>query len=67
MLLCDVQGGSRKTQVLFSPKTPNVKRNHLFLKPGKETATGMAPPRGEGIGWERLPHLFLPNYGCKAE
>src|SRR5712691_2161402 len=45
---------------------PNAKRNHLFLKQGKETATRMAPRRARGVGWERLPHLFLPNYGCSA-
>src|SRR5258708_3385904 len=22
--------------------------------------------RARGVGWERLPHLFLPNYGCSA-
>jgi hypothetical protein len=26
----------------------------------------MAPRRARGGGWERLPHLFLPNYGCSA-
>lgn len=25
----------------------------------------MAPLKGEGVGWERLPHLFLANYGCR--
>jgi len=47
-----VLGGSRKTQVLFSPKTPNAKVGHLPTTPGMETATGMAPPKGEGVGWE---------------
>ena len=29
MLLCDVQGGRRKPQVLLSPRTPNAKVGHL--------------------------------------
>jgi hypothetical protein len=64
LLLCDVQGGSRKTQVLFSPKTPNAKVGHLPTTPGMETATGMAPPKREGVGWERPPQLFLTNSAC---
>ena len=23
-------------------------------------------PRGVGVGWEPLPRLFLPNYGCST-
>jgi len=61
MLLCDVQGGSRKTQVLFSPKTPHAKVGHLPTTQGMETATGMAPPKGEGVGWEGHSQLFLTN------
>ena len=64
LLLCDVQGGSRKTQVLFSPKTPNAKVGHLPTTHGMETATGMAPPKREGVGWERPPQLFLTNSAC---
>jgi hypothetical protein len=48
LLLCDVQGGSRKTQVLFSPKTPKAKVGHLPMTPGMETATGLAPVRRIG-------------------
>ena len=25
----------------------------------------MAPLKGEGVGWERRPHLSLANYGCR--
>jgi hypothetical protein len=25
----------------------------------------MAPLKGEAVGWDRLPHLFLANYGCR--
>ncbi len=64
MLLCDVQGGWRNPQVLSSPRMPKALIGHLPNTQGMETATGMAPPRGEGVGWERLSQLFLTNYGC---
>jgi hypothetical protein len=64
MLLCDVQGGWRNPQVLFSPKTPNAKRDHLSLMPGMETTTRMAPRKKERSGWMSAPQLFLPNYAC---
>ncbi len=50
--------------MLFSPKKPKAEVGHLPITQGMETATGLAPPRGAGVGWEQLPRLFLPNYGC---
>jgi len=49
---------------LFSPKTPNAKVGHLPTTPGMETATGLAPPKGEGVGWEGPSQLFLTNSAC---
>jgi len=50
MLFCDVRRGSRKTQVLESPRMPNVKAGHLLAMQGVEIVpTGMAPP--EGTPW----------------
>jgi hypothetical protein len=49
---------------LFSPKTPNAKVGHLPTTPGMETATGMAPPKREGVGWEGPSQLFLTNSAC---
>ena len=37
---------------------------HLPTTPGMETATGMAPPRREGVGWDGLSQLFLTNSAC---
>jgi len=66
MLLCDVQGGSRKRQVLLSPKTPNANPGHLPISQGMETATGMAPPKRVRLGWMSDPPIYLPNYGCST-
>src|SRR5712691_2576521 len=63
---CNVQRGWRNPQVLLSPRMPKAKWDHLSLRQGMETVTGMAPPRGTGVGWRRLPHLFLPNYGSST-
>jgi hypothetical protein len=63
MLFCDVRRGSRKAQVLGSPRMPNAKGNHLLLKQGEEiTPTGLAPPRRDCAGWVRAPPILRPNY-----
>src|SRR5262249_25699139 len=63
MLVRDVRGGGRKTQVLGSPRMPKAKGNHLLLKQGKGiTPTGLAPPRGDCAGWVRAPQIWLPHY-----
>jgi hypothetical protein len=51
--------------VFFSPRKSNAKKSHLLFEQGMEGGTSMAPLKGEGVGWERLPHLFLANYGCR--
>src|SRR5260221_4086827 len=64
MLLCDVRRGSRKAQVLGSPRMPNARWDHLSLRQGVEIMpTGMAPTRGEGAGWARPSQILRPNYG----
>ena len=64
MLWRDVRRGSRKTQVLGSPRMPNAKAGHLPTRQGVEIRpTGMAPPRGESAGWVRLSQILLTNYG----
>ena len=64
MLLCDVRRGSRKAQVLGSPRMPNARWDHLSLRQGVEIMpTGMAPPREEGAGWARSSQILRPNYG----
>jgi len=52
--LFDVQGEWSNPQVLFSPRMPNAFFGHLPAAQGKETATGMAPPRREGNRWDAL-------------
>ncbi len=52
--------------MFFSPKQSNAKKNHLLFKQGVEGGTSMVPLKGEGIGWERLAHLFLANSGCRS-
>jgi hypothetical protein len=66
MLLCDVQGGSRKRQVVRSPRMPNAKTGHLPTSRGMETATGMAPPRRERSGWMSALQIFLATYGFQV-
>src|SRR6266481_3699068 len=64
MLLCDVRRGSRKAQVLGSPRMPNANVGHLPMRPGAEIMpTGMAPPREEGAGWARPSQILRPHYG----
>src|SRR6266550_3634123 len=64
MLLCDVRRGSRKAQVLGSPRMPNARWDHLSLRQGVEIMpTGMAPPREEGAGWARPSQILRSNYG----
>ena len=64
MLIRDVRRGSRKAQVLGSPRMPNANVGHLPMRPGAEIRpTGMAPPRGTGAGWARLSQILRPNYG----
>jgi hypothetical protein len=52
--------------VFFSPRKSNAKKSHLLFEQGMEGGTSMAPLKGEGVGWERFPHLFLANYGCRS-
>jgi hypothetical protein len=66
ILLCDVQAEWSNPQVVFSPRKPKAKVGHLPITQGMEKATGMAPPRGVGVGWEPLLRLFHPNYGCST-
>lgn len=64
MLLCDVRRGSRKAQVLGSPRMPNANVGHLPMRPGAEIRpTGMAPPMGTGVGWVCLSQILRPHYG----
>ena len=64
MLWRDVRRGSRKAQVLGSPRMPNAKVGHLPIRQGVEIMlTGMAPPSGTGVGWVRLSQILRPNYG----
>jgi hypothetical protein len=51
--------------VFCSPRKSNAQKSHLLFEQGMEGGTSMAPLRGEGVGWERLPPLFLANYGCR--
>src|SRR5205814_2392794 len=63
MLSRDVRRGSRKTQVLESPRKPNAKVGHLPAMQGVEIVpTRMAPRKRERSGWMSAPQLFLPNY-----
>lgn len=63
MLFCDVRRGSRKAQVLGSPRLLNAYRDHPSLVQSEEiTPTGMAPPRGDCAGWVRVPQILLTNY-----
>ncbi len=52
--------------MFFSPRNSNAKKSNLLFEQGMEGRTSMAPLKGEGIGWERLPHLFLANYSCRS-
>jgi hypothetical protein len=49
--------------VLFSPKKPKAKKDHLSDLQGIATATGMAPLKKQRQGWMRLSRIFLANYG----
>jgi len=63
MLVRDVRRGSRKAQVLGSPRMPNAHRDHLSLVQGEEIMpTGLAPPRGDCAGWVRAPQILRPHY-----
>jgi len=63
MLVRDVRRGSRKAQVLGSPRMSNANVGHLPMRPGAEIMpTGLAPPRGQCAGWVRAPQIWLPNY-----
>src|SRR6266699_2233912 len=42
--------------------TPNAKVGHLPTWQGMESATGMAPPSRERLGWMSAPHLFFTHY-----
>src|SRR5215470_7714384 len=64
MLWRDVRRGSRKAQVLGSPRMPNARWDHLSLRPGAEIVpTSLAPLRGTGVGWVRLSQILRPHYG----
>ncbi len=64
MLIRDVRRGNRKAQVLGSPRMPNANVGHPPMRPGAEIRpTGMAPPRGTGVGWVRLSQILSPHYG----
>jgi len=55
--------GERNLQVLQSAKTPDAKRNHLFLKQGMQTPRSMAPLKICCSGWMSTYQIFLTNYG----
>ena len=64
MLWRDVRRGSRKAQVLGSPRMPKAKAGHLPTEQGVEIMpTGLAPPRRKRAGWVRVPQILLTNYG----
>ena len=63
--LLRVERVEKSTGVLLSRGASNAKKSHLLFEQGMEGGTSMAPLKGEGVGWERLPHLFLANYGCR--
>jgi hypothetical protein len=65
MLCCDVQRGPRNREVFAVPRTPKTVEGHLPTLSGTEPRTRKAPRRGTGVGWARLPRLFLANYLCR--
>ena len=61
-----VQRGSRKVEVLVSPKKSKAETDHLSNLQGMGIPTSMAPLKMCGLGWQGTHQIFLTNYGCST-